>query len=552
MTPIENRFSSFLRGPLVRCESYNFIKWCKHMKKKIYPILLLPVILSAMSCTNAFETINEDPNAITENNMDYKYLFSGAELYTAGTDYESWRNGLIYCSTMIQHLASTQDYWDGDKYLFSAGYNSAYWDREYPNAVTDIVEVVDHYKDRSGYSNAYNIARILKVLIFQRMTDLYGDVPYFNAGEGYISGTLYPPYDKQQDIYNDLFNELQEATEALSADSVNTLGSADLIYAGDVTSWKKLAYSEMLRLAMRLTKVDPTTARGWVQAAVAGGLINSNDENAIYGHDQTTDDAANANGKVLVYQDPNASRLSQTFVDYLKGTNDPRLIYFGTVATNPGIAWGSAGFDYGDTTYTAQIGMPNGYDELGSATDVSNAPNWPGSINGYSIVNRYTFARVDAPTFIHTYAENQLLLAEAAYRGWISGDAETYYNQGVTAAMKQLTQTGANPGVSDAQIAAYLEANPYQEGTALEQINNQYWVATFMDEYEAWSNWRRSGYPELAPVSYYGNDTNGTIPRRFTYPTSEASANPDHYADAVSRLNNGDEMTSRVWWDTEE
>jgi len=238
------------------------------MKTKIYPILLIPVIYMAMSCTNAFESINEDPNAITENNMDYKYLFAGAELYTAGTDWESWRNSLIYCSTMIQHLASTQDYWDGDKYFYSTGYNSAYWDREYPNAVTDIVEVINHYKDQSCYSNAYHISRILKVIIFQRMTDLFGDIPYFNVGEGYSLGTLYPAYDKQEDIYNDMFNELEDAAESLSTDSTNTLGSSDIIYCGDVTSWKKLAYSEMLRLAIRLTKVDQTTAQKWVTVAV--------------------------------------------------------------------------------------------------------------------------------------------------------------------------------------------------------------------------------------------------------------------------------------------
>jgi hypothetical protein len=523
------------------------------MKKyNIFLIFLLVLFIGFGSgCNKDLSSVNDDPNAISESSMDFKYMFTGAIVYTAGTDYESWRNSLIYCSLMIQHLASTESYWDGDKYIYSAGYNSAYWDREFPNAVTDIVEVTNHYKDNSSYVNAYNIARILKVIIFQRMTDLYGDIPYSEAGQGYISGTLYPVYDKQKDIYHNMLLELRDAASKLDENGDNTYGSNDMVYAGDVASWKKLAYSEMLRLAMRLTKVETDTAKKYVQLAVAGGLISSNDENALVNHDQAVTDAANANGKVLVYQDPNASRLSQTFVDKLKATSDPRLIYFGTVATNPGIAWGSTGFDYGDTTYSKQLGMPNGYDELSSTTDISKAANWPGSKNGYSIVNRYTFARVNAPTFLHTYAENQLLLAEAAYRGWISGNAETYYNAGVTAAMQQLAQTGASPGVSTAQISAYLAANPYNSATALEQINTQYWIATFMDEYEAWSNWRRSGYPVLTPVVYSGNVTNGTIPRRFTYPTSEATSNTTNYNDAVSRLSNGDKMDSRVWWDAE-
>ncbi len=512
------------------------------------------VILSIINtgCDNDFESINEDPNAVTENSMDFNYLFTAAELYTSGTDYECWRNNLIYCAVMMQHLASTLNYWNGDKYTYSAGYNSAYWDRMYPNAVTQIMEVINHFKDDDDYVNAYNIARILKVIIFQRMTDLYGDIPYFEAGLGYDSGILYPAYDKQEDIYMDMLNELMEAAANLNAGLDNTLGNTDLIYGGDITLWKKLAYSQMLRMAMRLTKVAPETAEEWVKTAVNGGLISSNDENAIVEHDQNTTNAANATAKVLVNQDPNATRLSKTFIDYLKNTNDPRLIYFATVSEDPATAWPSASFDYGDTTASIQIGMPNGYDELGSATDISTEPNYPGDINNYSIVNRYTFGRVDAPNFMLTYAENQLLLAEATYRGWTSGDPETYYNEGVTAAMEQLTQTGANPGVSTSQIEAYLTNNPYNSATALEQINTQYWIATFLDEYEAWSNWRRTGYPELTPVNYYGNVTNGTIPRRFTYPTSEPTINSANYDVAVSGLSDGDAMTSRVWWDVQE
>lgn len=99
---------------------------------KIYfSIAALSVVLSS-GCRTDLESINNDPNAISESTMDFKYLFTAAEMYTAGTDYEGWRNSMIYCSTMMQHLASTEGYWNGDKYTFSAGYNSAYWDREFP------------------------------------------------------------------------------------------------------------------------------------------------------------------------------------------------------------------------------------------------------------------------------------------------------------------------------------------------------------------------------------------------------------------------------------
>jgi hypothetical protein len=114
--------------------------------------------------------------------------------------------------------------------------------------------------------------------------------------------------------------------------------------------------------------------------------------------------------------------------------------------------------------------------------------------------------------------------------------------------MEQLAQQ-AGAGPSKGAIDAWLSANPYDG--SLQQINTQYWVAGFMDENECYANWRRSGYPVLTPVNYPGNVTDATIPRRFTYPQSEASANTANYNAAVSRFSGGDKMTSRVWWDVE-
>ena len=141
-----------------------------------------------------------------------------------------------------------------------------------------------------------------------------------------------------------------------------------------------------------------------------------------------------------------------------------------------------------------------------------------------------------------------MLLAEAAARGWIGGNPATYYTNGVQAAMQQLAaQAGAGP--ADPTINSWLQSHPYNPSQGVQQINDQYWVAGFMDDNECFANWRRSGYPLLTPVNYPGNVTGGTIPRRFTYPQTEASANTANYNAAVSRLADGDKMTSRVWWD---
>jgi hypothetical protein len=384
---------------------------------------------------------------------------------------------------------------------------------------------------------------------------MYGDCPYFDAGQGYYKANGYPAYDTQEEIYTDMLNELKEAATNLNG-ATSTIGSADIIYGGDCTQWQKFAYSLMLRLSMRLSKVDETTANTWVTTAVNGGLFESNEDNAKIEHPSasTSKNSCEPFGKIYCHEDPNACRMSESFVDLLRNTSDPRLRLLCTVVEDPSKKIGSGDWQMGDTIASHQLGMPNGYDETtgeSSSTYLKNAPNYPGDKNDYSVVNRYTYARIDAPTFLVTYAENQLLLAEAAYRGWISGNAADYYNEGVTAAMQQFNQFNDGLAPSNAEIENYLTLNPYDASTALEQINTQYYINTFSDEYETFANWRRSGYPVLETVNYIGNVTNGTIPRRFTYPTSESSINPEHYKEAVARLDDGDKMTSRVWWDVE-
>lgn len=522
------------------------------------------MVLLGSSCKKNFVAINTNPNAIPADQEDYGSLFTNAQLIASGNSdgnaYEDWRGNLIYASCMIQHLSSTTGYWDGDKYFDNAGYLSSYWDQDFgpiasgtnnqnsnSSPVSNLVAITYSLRNTPAQVNLYNEARIFKVYLFQRLTDMYGDIPYSQAGLGYLAGILEPVYDKQKDIYMDMLAQLDSAAAALTPGAV-TPGGSDLIYAGDVTKWQKFAYSEMVRIAMRLSKVDPTDAQAWVQKAVAGGTFTSNSDNALLQHQAAAPNGAgsqvaNGSGQVLGAIDPTAAHLSQTFVNFLNSTSDPRLGYFGTV-----IADATVLTDMGDTTAAHQLGQPNGYDVGTDPTNIANAPGYPGNQNLYSYVNRYTFARSTAPTFFLTYSETELLLAEAAYRGWITtGSAATYYANGVTAAMAQLTQAGAGP--SDAIIGAYVTANPLVAGSELAMINDQYWVASFMDETESWANWRRSGFPVLTPINYQGNATNGTIPRRYTYSTVEAATNATNYNAAVSGLTNGDKMTSRVWWD---
>jgi hypothetical protein len=203
----------------------------------------------------------------------------------------------------------------------------------------------------------------------------------------------------------------------------------------------------------------------------------------------------------------------------------------------------------GDTNPLNQVGLPNGYDQNGGATDISTAPGYPGNVNNYSTIRADIFLKLSGATFLATAAQSELLLAEAAKRGWsVGANAATHYNNGVTAAMKQLVQFDPTAVISDAAITVYLAANPYVDANGLQQIANQYWAANFLDWYEAFANWRRTGFPTLVPVNYVGNATGGQIPRRMLYPAAEASANGPNYSAAISRQGTNNFLT-RVWWD---
>jgi hypothetical protein len=517
----------------------------KHVMKKYkfyIPAILALIFLSG--CTDNFEDINTDKNKVTAENFVPVYNLTRAQLEYSGNNdfsYEVWRVNIIYCGMMMQQLANTSWY-AGDKYMQNDGWAASYFDVAYNDQVKYIVDLYQLTKDKPQYKNLHEISRIMKVMIFHRLTDLYGEVPYKEAGLGYYERIFTPEYNTQEEIYTDMLEELESAATALDP-AADTPGAGDLIYGTKVdviAKWKKLAYSLMLRLGMRLTKVDIGAAQSWTEKAVAGGVFTSNDDNAYIVHDATGGRATvNRNSNILAGE-WNATGngevfLSKTFVDFLQNTDDPRLPFIAKRKSD------------NSSNPANLIGLPNGLDQNGGATDVSTASNYPGSINGYATIRADVFLSVTGPTFFATYAQVELLLAEAAKRGWnVGGTAASHYNNGVTAAMTQLAQFNPTAVISPADISTYLAANPYND--TFEQINTQYWAANFLDWYETFANWRRSGFPALVPVDYIGNATGGEIPRRMLYPSSEATANSTNYAEAIERQGTNNFLT-RVWWD---
>jgi Starch-binding associating with outer membrane len=528
------------------------------MKKKlIYSGMLTIGLFLSSSCTKNFDQLNTDPTAFSATNFDPNYLLTTAQLnYTGSQDfsYDTWRADLIYCSDMIQGTATSIGYWAGDKYLANPEYTAAYWqsdngaDGAYSEQVKNIVDMVSTTAGVAKYNNLYQIGRIMKALIFERITDLYGDVPYSQAGLAYYSGQLLPVYDKQQAIYTNLISELQDATAKLS--TTGDIPTGDAFYHGNIAEWQKFGNSLLLRVAMRLSKVDPATAKTVVQTLI-GKTMTSNADDAFLLHDPTGGrPTVNRVSQVLQGGPENTYvKWSKTFIDLLKNTNDPRLGFISVTNATIGVTGG-------DSNPADQKGQPNGYDLSGTpGLTLGSAPGFT-SLGDYSSPSTY-LTQLSSPTFVLTYGETELLWADAAERFSIGGSAATHYNNGVEAAITYLIEYGnsnatANALVSLPNAQAYVAANPYVAGeTGLQMINTQYWelTNTMMDFYESWSNWRRTNYPTLVPVVYPGNATNGTIPRRFPYPLVEAENNPTNYTVAHNAVPGGDVLSGRVWWD---
>ncbi|MBE7176590.1 MAG: SusD/RagB family nutrient-binding outer membrane lipoprotein [Mucilaginibacter polytrichastri] len=487
-------------------------------------------VLAFSSCDKNFEELNTNPDTTLDPSP--QYIFTKSQ-------YDGARSALLLMGTM-QYTTSFNDVAGfGSKYIGSQSQQTfTRFTDAYPSEINEITEVIRAVQNDPERVNTLAAARIWRAYIFSRLTDLYGDIPYFDAAKGSTENNFKPAYDPQQQIYADLLKELEEAAVSFDA-SKTTLGGADLIYNGDVTRWQKLAYSLMLRLGMRMTKVDLAGAETWVKKAIAGGVITEDADLARVRYLATgqvinfnplaftllNSDFTSANGN----SNPEGGKYHQAFIDFLKNNNDPRLPVFSVVYVN-----GRA-----STDPAIQKGMP---DTFGSK---------PADFVTYSEPNQQTLLQLGSPVMLFTPAESHFLLAEAALRGWYTGTPATLYADGIRAAMRQWTLFGSAGEISNADIETYVSAHELTSGTfaqQMEQIYTQFWVGVFPDCQEVFATYRRTGYPALTPNNYPGNSTGGRIFRRFLYPLLEQNLNAEARAAAVARQG-ADDLMTRVWWD---
>lgn len=463
--------------------------------------------VALLSCQNELSDINKNPNAAEDPQPDYlltSVIKSAADTY--------WGSTANYSSSLliIQHWARIQ-YTDVDRYVYTNSSFSSFWSTIYSNNITDL-DKISELGEAAGNLNYVGIAHILRAWDFQLLTDAFGNIPYSQADN--IEEYPTPVYDKQQDVYHGIINEIDTALALLSEG--NSGISGDVIYGGKIQSWEKFANSLKLRVALRISDREPEFSRKLVSEVLSNpvGVISSNAENAqvVY------EDSPNWNPVANIFSTREDSRISKTMVDRLYQLDDPRLPVYADLPQ--------------DATVTRYTGVPNGL-TTGDAANLGLArTSRPGSY----------FREARAPAVIMSYAEVLFLRAEAAARGLSSENAEALYNRAITASMNQYGIT------SDVEIGSYLSAPSvkYDAANYKRSIGEQKWIALFGQGLEAFAEWRRLDYPVLTPAA--AGVLNGKIPVRFIYPGTEQTLNNKNYQAAVADQG-ADNLLTHLWFD---
>ncbi|OOQ57017.1 SusD/RagB family nutrient-binding outer membrane lipoprotein [Mucilaginibacter pedocola] len=497
----------------------------RQLRQKI--VVLALMAFAPLACTKDFARYNANPDGVASPNLGY--MFSDALVKTSQLDMEPRTN---YCAAFMQYGYS--DFWSGTNYMQSDDIARRYWNNFYIPVLQNLEYILPLLKTDNSMATTYAAARIWRVFIYQKLTDFYGDIPYSQAGKALSAGVFTPAYDKQQLIYTDLISELRDAIRTLEANAPENV-QGDQFYGGNTGGWRKLAASLLLRIGMRLIKVDAMQAKSLVTEAYNYGVMASNADMPVLKHNTNA-----PNGYAFNLSDQHFF-LHQTLINHMRASGDPRLKVYGAVYDKEAFLGGVI-----TSTDTATY---RGYSFDSSGPIPTTRVN-------YSV-----YQPRDTPFFDFQYAEVEFLLAEAVLRGFITGDANTHYQAGITAHMQSLALLPTSPTISNAQINAYLAKNPMVDPAnptaerSIEIINTEFWVAGFMfDADEVYANWRRTGYPKLIPnpntITGVSNSP-GVIPRKLPYPELEFTLNNANATSALSAYGGMNDFNehARVWWD---
>ncbi len=482
-------------------------------KLKVFVSIILFFSIVA-SCTKDFDELNTNPNLITEKVVKIDGLFTQVVANSV--------SGIF--GGRVGEFVNFTNPGDGFRIYSRFDYEGSF-NGYYTGYLININEILRLTSVDAKLSNKNAIARIYQVWLWQTLTDRFGDIPFSQAALGFENTVLQPKYDSQESIYKQLFTNLKDATAQLSNDpGKESYGDADLIYGGDVDSWRRFANSLRLRMAMRVRYKDQALAQTNIAEVINAPLITSDDQSAKL--------LSEANASVNQgYYSPfrymidvnytNGLRLGFTPVELLKTKNDPRLsVYFNPSAL--GAVWRGAPVNLG----TGQSGARYQTDSLSLTGD-------------FFRTTQFRFNILSA-------AEVSFLKAEAALFGLSGGgDVQSLFADGIQNAMKMynISQTDINTFL--ATSAGILSGTNEEK---LKQIIDQKFIALIFQGDEAWAEYRRTGYP-LVWIGNNDTDTGGEIPRRLTYPFQEYLINEASVTEAVGRLQGGDKLISKMWWD---
>jgi hypothetical protein len=535
------------------------------IKNLIYTLTLISGIAMVGSCTKKYDSINVDKNSIaTLGAADLPFLFSQAQSTAPGSywNYQVAEN--LFADQYCQYFGCEATYFGSDRLVINQGWVGAQFNPMYTTVMPQLQSI---FESTDSTSAEYAMANVWWVYTFQRVTDYWGPIPYFSAG---IPGNTVP-YDPQDKIYYDFIKRLKSAATALRAHAgENHFGTYDLVYGGDVDRWLKFANSLLLRIAIRISKVDPSTAKTVAEAAVADGVMTTSVAITDPSAQTAGDDAfvqrsakggPDGNG-LQSMSDWNEFRMSASMASVLKGYQDPRLPQYFLPALNTGLYSGVR-----NGLSVAQLGLaPNQ-----AANNSHVGQRWSSTAvvdkNGNVLGDANSIATAQN---VMVTAESYFNRAEGALLGWnMGGTANDMYNQGITNSLIQWNVT--NTAVQTAYINSTNTPIPPGDGlnspamtnipvkfasnmaTQLEQIATQKWLALYPDGIEAWADFRRSHVLKLYPVVNSDNpditNTSTQWIRRIPFLLSEQQTNGAAVEAAVGLLGGPDNVTTPLWWD---
>jgi len=486
--------------------------------KKLF-LIILSIALSITGCDDFGDT-NKNVNGPLEGNT--ASLLSGAMTNFGG------RQGRPYRITPTLNVQYFMQLVYNDEMLY-ADY-AGNWQSYYVQVLSNLKEVITIVSDpdagldpaivaNGALENQQAVAMIFKAVVFKRVTDLFGNVPYSDA---LSIETLTPAYDSQEAVYTGMIANVKAARDMINLAAAGPTG--DAIYGGDMDKWVKFANSLLMQMAMQLSDVSSSiNAQTEFTSALnhAGGVIETLDEEAWYSYD-----TQNGFNNPWNWMRPADYGVSQELVSSLKGagankrtsntTFDNRLLVMMADTAEDGLPYGYLNYQ------SASAGVASVLLDPGTHLPILTA--------GYTWLNR----------------------AEAASMGWTAEDVGTMMTNGV---MASYASFGALYDPDDALAvgdgAAYAASRVADFGVAaggeMQVIAEEKWVALYPLGYDAWSEWRRTEYPSLLPAPDAINS--GEIPRRYNYPNDEVTLNTTNYNSGVSSLSPAtDNNTSRVWW----